>query len=83
MRMNDESYAYKKINHSIQPALDKQSIQKLHQWILSLIASESPTYHSFDQSSPNFLKINNLHPKSTVTGNFIQYNFFSMEFRLR
>ena len=66
----------RRISHSIQPAIDKASVKKIHSEILSIVGKRSPTYYSFDQSSPNFLKINNIHPGSVVTGNFLQYNFF-------
>lgn len=66
----------REIKHHIHSANNPDAIKKIHSDILSIVAIKTPTYYPFEQSSPNFLKINNLHPKSVIPGNFIQYNFF-------
>ena len=66
----------KQIPHFIHPARNLNGIIQLHKETLLTIKDQQPTYFPFERSSPNFLKINNLHPQSIVTGSFIQYNFF-------
>lgn len=63
-------------DHIIKPYLTVQNVREVDAFVSSLTDSADYEYFPFRIDSPNFLKYNNLDPRSVVKGCFLQYNFF-------